>query len=143
MFLFAVGYARRAAVSFRGRRQGWACRRRFFALVQLRTLPGDPRSASPSSPGYDLGYAAGSFLRDRKRSPLRWGLATDSINRLGLPGRPGESPPPTGCRSPYAVTYMFGTMGSALVDRTARPPSCSASIFLPACKEYEEKQGRR
>ena len=40
----------------------------------------------------------------------------------------------------YAVTYMFGTVGSAIVIALFGP--ALLRIDLPAaCKEYEEKQG--
>jgi putative transport protein len=67
------------------------------------------------------------------------GLSTDAINRLGLPVDQAkaliDSMPIA-----YAVTYLFGTIGSALVIALLGP--MLLRINLPAaCKEYEEKEG--
>jgi putative transport protein len=67
------------------------------------------------------------------------GLSTDAINRLGLTADQAknllDSMPVA-----YAVTYMFGTVGSALVIALLGPTLLR--INLPAaCKDYEEKQG--
>src|SRR5213596_1226419 len=63
--------------------------------------------------GYDLGYAAGLYSGSQTISAAM-GLSTDAINRLGLPPDQAkallDSMPIA-----YAVTYMFGTMGSAIV----------------------------
>jgi len=63
--------------------------------------------------GYDLGYAAG-FYSGSQTISAAMGLSTDAINRLGLPVEEAkrllDSMPIA-----YAVTYMFGTVGSALV----------------------------
>jgi putative transport protein len=67
------------------------------------------------------------------------GLSTDAINRLGLAAdetkRLLDSMPIA-----YAVTYMFGTVGSAIVIAILGP--ALFRINLPAaCKDYEDKQG--
>jgi putative transport protein len=67
------------------------------------------------------------------------GLSTDAINRLGMAADQAkaliDSMPIA-----YAVTYMFGTVGSAIVIALLGPKLLR--IDLPAaCKEYEEKQG--
>jgi putative transport protein len=67
------------------------------------------------------------------------GLSTDAINRLGMAADQTkamlDSMPVA-----YAVTYMFGTVGSALVIALLGP--VLLRIDLPkACKEYEERQG--
>jgi hypothetical protein len=63
--------------------------------------------------GYDLGYAAG-FYSGSQTISAAMGLSTDSINRLGLAAEETrkllDSMP-----AAYAVTYMFGTVGSAIV----------------------------
>src|SRR5262249_35029213 len=88
--------------------------------------------------GYDFGYAAGLYAGSQTIS-ASMGLATDAINRLG------QSPEQTkawldGMPIAYAVTYMFGTVGSAIVIAVLGPPLLR--INLPAaCKEYEERQG--
>src|SRR5262245_27579145 len=63
--------------------------------------------------GYDLGYAAGMYSGSQTISAAM-GLSTDAINRLGLEADKAkallDSMPVA-----YAVTYMFGTGGSAIV----------------------------
>jgi len=67
------------------------------------------------------------------------GLSTDAINRLGLP--PDQVKQQLDAMPiAYAVSYMFGTVGSALVIALLGP--ILLRINLPAaCKEYEEKHG--
>src|SRR5512140_1423801 len=65
------------------------------------------------------------------------GLATDAINRLGL------SPEETkklldGMPVAYAVTYIFGTIGSAIVLALFGPALLGIDLEA-ACKRYEEK----
>ena len=88
--------------------------------------------------GYDLGYSAGFYSGSQTLSAAM-GLSTDAINRLGLAAgdakRLIDSIPIA-----YAVTYMFGTVGSAIVIALLGPRLLR--IDLPAaCKDYEEKQG--
>jgi putative transport protein len=88
--------------------------------------------------GYDLGYAAGLYSGSQTISAAM-GLSTDAINRLGLAADQTknllDSMPIA-----YAVTYMFGTVGSAIVIALFGP--ALLRIDLPAaCKDYEEKQG--
>jgi putative transport protein len=67
------------------------------------------------------------------------GLSTDAINRLGLAADQAkaliDSMPVA-----YAVTYMFGTMGSAVVIAILGPKLLGINL-VEACKDYEEKQG--
>ena len=88
--------------------------------------------------GYDLGYAAGLYSGSQTISAAM-GLSTDAINRLGMAAgdskRLLDSMPVA-----YAVTYLFGTVGSAIVIGLLGP--ALLRIDLPAaCKDYEEKQG--
>src|SRR4029077_16539255 len=87
---------------------------------------------------YDLGSAAGLYAGSQTIS-ASMGLATDAINRLGMAADKTkallDSMPIA-----YAVSYMFGTIGSALVIALLGPKLLR--INLPAaCKEYEEKRG--
>lgn len=88
--------------------------------------------------GYDLGYAAGFYSGSQTLSAAM-GLSTDSINQLGLdPAKAKamiDSMPVA-----YAVTYMFGTVGSALVIALLGPALLRIDL-VAACKDYEEKQG--
>src|SRR4051812_11559908 len=67
------------------------------------------------------------------------GLSTDAINRLGLAAADAkrllDSMPIA-----YAVTYMFGTVGSAIVIALFGPALLRIDLEA-ACKDYEEKQG--
>ncbi len=88
--------------------------------------------------GYDLGYAAGLYSGSQTISAAM-GLSTDAINRLGLAGDQAknllDSMPIA-----YAVSYMFGTVGSAIIIALVGP--ALLRIDLPAaCKDYEEKYG--
>src|SRR3982750_3887738 len=88
--------------------------------------------------GYDLGYAAGLYSGSQTISAAM-GLSTDAINRLGMPADQSKALL-NNMPIAYAVTYMFGTMGSALVIALLGPKLLK--INLPAaCKEYEEKHG--
>ncbi len=67
------------------------------------------------------------------------GLATDAINRLGLP--PDQTKAyldlmPTA----YAMTYIFGTVGSAIVIAMLGPLLLRINL-RKACKEYEDAHG--
>src|SRR5689334_17756677 len=86
--------------------------------------------------GYDFGYAAGLYSGSQTISAAM-GLSTDAINRLGLaPDRVKallDSMPIA-----YAVTYMFGTVGSAIVIALLGPALLRFDLAT-ACKDYEEK----
>src|SRR6266513_1899291 len=88
--------------------------------------------------GYDLGYGAGLYSGSQTISAAM-GLSTDAINRLGLAADQTkaylDSMPIA-----YAVTYMFGTMGSALVIAVIGPKLLGINL-VDACKDYEEKHG--
>ena len=88
--------------------------------------------------GYDLGYAAGLYSGSQTISAAM-GLSTDAINRLGLPANDAkkmlDSMPIA-----YAVSYMFGTMGSAIIIALVGPALLGINL-REACKDYEEKFG--
>lgn len=135
MFLFAVGYAVGPQFVRGVAKDGLP--QAIFAAVQCAFSLLIP-FAIVKLAGYDLGYAAGLYSGSQTISAAM-GLSTDAINRLGMvPDQAKamlDSMPVA-----YAVTYMFGTVGSALVIALAGP--WLLRINLPAaCKEYEEKQG--
>ena len=67
------------------------------------------------------------------------GLATDAINRLGL--SPEETKKLLDAMPvAYAVTYIFGTVGSAIVLALIGPALLGIDLEA-ACKRYEEKHG--
>ena len=88
--------------------------------------------------GYDLGYAAGLYSGSQTISAAM-GLSTDAINRLGLSANDAkkmlDSMPVA-----YAVSYMFGTMGSAIIIALVGPALLGINL-REACKDYEEKFG--
>src|SRR5215510_7009319 len=88
--------------------------------------------------GYDLGYAAGLYAGSQTIS-ASMGLAIDAINRLGLPADQVKTLL-DGIPVAYAVSYIFGTVGSAIVLALLGPPLLRINL-VEACKDYEEKQG--
>ena len=88
--------------------------------------------------GYDLGYAAGLYSGSQTISAAM-GLSTDAINQLGLPADQSKALL-NSMPIAYAVTYMFGTMGSAIVIAVIGPKLLGINLEK-ACKDYEEKHG--
>lgn len=88
--------------------------------------------------GYDMGYGAGLYAGSQTIS-ASMGLATDAINRVGLPAAQTKALL-DGMPIAYAVTYMFGTMGSAIVIAVLGPKLLGIDL-VAACKDYEEKHG--
>src|SRR4029077_11158195 len=88
--------------------------------------------------GYDVGSAAGLYAGSQTMS-ASMGLATDAIGRLGL--SPEETKKLLDAMPvAYAVTYIFGTIGSALVLALLGPALLGIDLEA-ACKRYEEKHG--
>jgi len=135
MFLFAVGYGVGPQFVRGVAKDGLP--QAIFSVVQCilcLLLP----AAIVKIAGYDLGYSAG-FYSGSQTISAAMGLSTDAINRLGLAADDAkkllDSMPIA-----YAVTYMFGTVGSAIVIALLGP--ALLRINLPAaCRDYEEKQG--
>src|SRR3989440_1920824 len=135
MFLFAVGYA--VGPQFVRGIASSGLPQAIFSVVQcVFSLVACVMVAKLA--GHHLGYAAGLYSGSQTISAAM-GLSTDAINRLGLAADQTkaylDSMPVA-----YAVTYMFGTMGSAIVIALLGPKLLG--INLPAaCKAYEEKFG--
>lgn len=88
--------------------------------------------------GYDAGTAAGLFAGSQTIS-ASMGLATDAINRLGV--APDQAKAmldimPTA----YAITYIFGTVGSAIVIAMLGPILLRIDL-KKAAKDYEDAHG--
>ena len=135
MFLFAVGYA--VGPQFvRGVAKDGLPQAVFAAVLCVFCLLAPVAIAKIA--GYNIGYAAGLYSGSQTISAAM-GLSTDAINRLGLPAdeakRLLDSMPIA-----YAVTYMFGTVGSALVIALLGPALLRINL-VTACKDYEEKHG--
>src|SRR3979411_394455 len=110
MFLFAIGYG--VGPQFvRGIAQDGIPQALFAVVVCFFCLGSAYLGAKLA--GYDVGSATGLYAGSR----VFWawvGVATDAIGRLGLP--PEESKKLLDAMPvAYAVTYIFGTIGSALV----------------------------
>jgi putative transport protein len=135
MFLFAVGYAVGPQFVRGVARDGLP--QAIFSAVQCVFSLVIP-VAIVKFVGYDLGYAAGLYSGSQTISAAM-GLSTDAINRLGLAPDQAkallDSMPIA-----YAVTYMFGTMGSAVVIAVLGPKLLGINLET-ACKDYEQKQG--
>jgi len=135
MFLFAVGYA--VGPQFvRGVAKDGLPQALFSVVQCVFSLLACVVIAKFA--GYDLGYSAGLYSGSQTISAAM-GLSTDAINRLGLEADKAkallDSMPIA-----YAVTYMFGTMGSAIVIAVFGPKLLGINLEK-ACKDYEEKQG--
>ena len=135
LFLFAVGYGVGPQFVRGVAKDGVP--QALFAIVQCVLCLAVP-VAIVKVAGYDLGYAAG-FYSGSQTISAAMGLSTDAINRLGLAADQSKnllnSMPVA-----YAVTYMFGTVGSAIVIALLGPFLLRFDIAA-ACKDYEEKQG--
>ncbi len=135
MFLFAVGYGVGPQFVRGVAKDGMP--QAIFAVVQCLFCLLVPVGIAKVA-GYDLGYAAGLYSGSQTISAAM-GLSTDAINRLGLAAdqtkRLLDSMPIA-----YAVTYIFGTVGSALVIALLGPALLRINLAT-ACKDYEEKQG--
>jgi len=135
MFLFAVGYAVGPQFVRGVAKDGVP--QAIFAVVQC-VLCLAATVVIVKIAGYNLGYAAGLYSGSQTISAAM-GLSTDAITRLGLAGDETKSLLDS-MPVAYAVTYMFGTMGSAIVIALVGPKLLR--IDLPAaCKDYEEKSG--
>jgi putative transport protein len=135
MFLFAVGYG--VGPQFvRGVAKDGVPQALFTVVQCLFSLLVPVGIAKIA--GYDLGYAAGLYSGSQTISAAM-GLSTDAINRLGLAADQAkaliDSMPVA-----YAVSYMFGTMGSAVVIAVLGPKLLGINLEA-ACKDYEQKQG--
>jgi len=133
MFLFAVGYG--VGPQFvRGIAKDGIPQAIFSVISCLFCLAAPVVAAKVA--GYDLGSAAGLFAGSQTIS-ASMGLATDAINRLGLP--PDQSKAMLDAMPiAYAVTYIFGTIGSAIILAILGPKLLNINLEQ-ACKDYEDR----
>jgi putative transport protein len=88
--------------------------------------------------GLDMGYAVGLYAGSQTIS-ASIGVASDQISRLGLPAERAQAyldAIPIG----YAVTYIFGTIGSAIVLAQLGPKLIGVDLAA-ACADYEKQMG--
>jgi putative transport protein len=135
MFLFAIGYG--VGPQFvRGVAKDGLPQALFAVVVCLFCLGAAYVGAKLA--GYSVGSAAGLYAGSQTIS-ASLGLATDAINRLGL--APEEAKKLLDAMPvAYAVTYIFGTIGSAIVLALLGPALLGIDLEA-ACKRYEEKHG--
>src|SRR3954447_601383 len=135
LFLFAIGYA--VGPQFvRGIASDGLPQAIYAAVVCVFCLIGAWLAVKMA--GYDVGSAAGLYAGSQTIS-ASMGLATDAINRLGL--SPDETKNLLDAMPvAYAVTYIFGTMGSAIVIALLGPALLRIDLEA-ACKLYEEQHG--
>lgn len=135
MFLFAVGYA--VGPQFvRGVAKDGVPQALFAAVQCVFSLL--VPVAICKMIGYDLGYSAGFYSGSQTLSAAM-GLSTDAINRMGMAPDQAKALIDS-IPIAYAVTYMFGTMGSAIVIAILGPKLLGINLEA-ACKDYEQKQG--
>ena len=135
MFLFAVGYG--VGPQFvRGVAQDGLPQAIYAAVVCVLCLASAVLVAKIA--GYDLGYAAGLYAGSQTIS-ASMGLATDAINRVGLPPEQSKAMLDN-MPVAYAVSYLFGTVGSAIVIALVGPAMFGINL-VAAAKDYEEKHG--
>src|SRR5258706_6761525 len=116
MFLFAIGYG--VGPQFMRGLGKEGPRQIGFALLVLALCLSVPYLCARIA-GLPLGYAVGLYAGSQTIS-ASIGVATDQITRFGLPPDQAKSftdQIPVG----YAVTYIFGTIGSALILPPLRP----------------------
>jgi len=135
LFLFAVGYGV-GPQFFRGLGKEGP-KQIVFSLIVLALCLLVPFVCAKVA-GLDLGYAVGLYAGSQTIS-ASIGVASDQISRLGLPAEQAQAyldAIPIG----YAVTYIFGTIGSAIVLAQIGPKLIG--VDLPAaCAEYEKQMG--
>ena len=135
MFLFAVGYGVGPQFVRGVAKDGMP--QAAFSVVQCAFSLLVPFVIARAA-GYDLGYAAGLYSGSQTISAAM-GLSTDAINRLGLAADQAKAML-DGMPVAYAVTYMFGTVGSAIVIALVGPSLLRINL-VAACKDYEARQG--
>ena len=135
MFLFAVGYGVGpqffAGLSRDGPRQI------AFSLIVLALCLLAPYFCARLA-GLDVGYAVGLYAGSQTIS-ASIGVASDQIVRSGLAPEQAKAYAdaiPIG----YAVTYIFGTIGSAILLATLGPKLIGVDLAA-ACAEYEKQLG--
>jgi putative transport protein len=135
LFLFAVGYGV-GPQFFQGLGKDGP-KQILFSLIVLASCLLVPYVCARMA-GLDLGYAVGLYAGSQTIS-ASIGVATDQITRLGLPPETAQAyldAIPIG----YAVTYIFGTIGSAIVLATLGPKLIGVDL-AEACADYEKQLG--
>jgi len=133
MFLFAVGYG--VGPQFvRGIASDGLPQALFAVVISALCLVSVYVAAKVA--GYDVGYAAG-LLAGAQTISASIGVASDAINRLGLPPDQAKE---IANHIPvaYAVTYIWGTIGTGVILSMLGPKLLGIDLEAE-CKRYEKE----
>ncbi len=137
LFLFAVGY-KVGPQFFRGLKKDGLPQVGFAVLMCIVSLLS--AWALAKIMGYNVGEAAGLLAGSQTISAVI-GVAEDTINGLGIPDAQKASYI-NAIPVAYAVTYIFGTAGSAWILASLGPKLLGGLDKVKAdCKELEAKMG--
>jgi putative transport protein len=135
MFLFAVGYGV-GPQFFRGLKGDGIPQVIFAVVICLSVLAS--AVVMGKIMGYDVGLTAG-LLSGAATISAVIGVATDSINQLGL-GAEEKKALINSIPIAYAVTYIFGTAGSAWFLASVAPKLLGFDL-KEECRKYEAELG--
>ena len=133
MFLFAVGYG--VGPQFvRGIASDGLPQALFAVVISVLCLVSVYVAARIA--GYDVGYAAG-LLAGAQTISASIGVASDAINRLGMPPDQAKE---IANHIPvaYAVTYIWGTIGTGVILSMLGPKLLGIDLEAE-CKRYEKE----
>lgn len=133
MFLFALGYGV-GPQFFRGLKSDGLPQVWFALIICVLCLVVTWACAKVA--GFDAGTAAGLLSGSQTISAVM-GVATDTINGLGLTAEQKKTMLDH-IPVAYAVTYIFGTAGTAWLLSSLGPKLLKVDLAA-ACKEYEAK----
>jgi putative transport protein len=135
MFLFAVGYSV-GPQFFRGLKSDGLPQVFFAVILCVACLLSTFIAAKLA--GYSIGQAAGLLSGSCTISAVL-GVANDTINQLGLPADQQQALI-AAMPVAYAVTYLYGTAGSAWFLASIGPKLLRVNL-AEECAEYEAKMG--
>lgn len=134
MFLFAVGYS--VGPQFvRGVARDGAPQAIFAVVVSVLCLVCVWLAAKIA--GYDVGFAAG-LLAGSQTISASIGLATDAINNSGIANSKDVL---NNIPVAYAVTYIWGTIGTGLILSVLGPKILRINL-VEECKRYEAEMSK-
>lgn len=131
LFLFAIGYS--VGPQFFRSLRGEGLRQIAFALVECGVVIGVTVAVCKLM-GYDKGVSVGLFAGSQTVSAAI-GVGTDTIKSLGLPPQEQQRMIHL-IPACYAVTYVFGTIGSAWIIANLGP------VLLGGLKKVKEETAR-
>ena len=135
LFLFAVGYG--VGPQFFAGLGKDGLKQVLFSVIVLVLCLIVPLICAKVA-GLDVGYAAGLFAGSQTTSAAI-GVATDQINRLGLSTEEAKAYVDA-IPIAYAVTYIFGTIGSAIILAQIGPKMIGVDLARE-CADYEVRMG--